>query len=315
MPLRTRRYRVAFTLIELLVVIAIIAVLIALLVPAVQKVRESAARTQCANNLKQWGLALHNFESARGILPASRYPLTGQPGTKHGWPAYVLPYIEQGNVPILLDYDFFAMENWPALKVQLKLFHCPTNPGPRVLTNFVVSAATTGSTVVTIPEAATYDYTNTWGLHSTLVAAGSTLLDPPLPDSGTSRRGVISDSEIRILEVTDGTSHTILLIEDAGRPQLWRKGQPVPAMTTSGPLWGDNAKLATINGAQLDGTDLGPCAVNCNNDYEVYSFHPDGANTLFTDGSVRFLSTGVQTRTIAKLVTRSNGEVFRSDEY
>ncbi len=101
------RSRPAFTLIELLVVIAIIAILIALLVPAVQKVREAAARTQCQNNLKQIGLALHNFHGAQNTFPASGWTTVG-PGNPNGkavgWRPLILPYLEREDLQRLFDF-------------------------------------------------------------------------------------------------------------------------------------------------------------------------------------------------------------------
>src|SRR5437763_15746428 len=135
------RRRTAFTLIELLVVIAIIAILIALLVPAVQKVREAAARTQCINNLKQIGLALHGYHDANKVLPPGgtddRSPWgQGSPNWGSGWMAFILPYIDQG--PLYTNLRFYGDSGWGSAYddgvingANIPAYRCPSSPLPQ----------------------------------------------------------------------------------------------------------------------------------------------------------------------------------------
>jgi prepilin-type N-terminal cleavage/methylation domain-containing protein/prepilin-type processing-associated H-X9-DG protein len=315
-PLRslTLPARQAFTLIELLVVIAIIAILIGLLLPAVQKVREAAARLQCQNNLKQIALALHNHELAEGTFPRSN--TTAAPF--HGWAALVLPYLEQENVrnSYTLSANWYDPPNATARSASVKTFLCPSTPNAgRVGSSGVVGVA--GSPF----SGAAWDYTNVSVVTLPLLA----YLNYPNPAGYSSIwRGVMSSTGSRVADITDGLSNTLLVTEDAGRPDYWVKGRRVtdrvpisfgdtPGVAVGG-VWADHQKGFGIEGTSADGfTVVGECAVNCNNSYEVYAFHPGGANAALADGSVRFLRDSMSIRTLAALTTRAAGEVLPPD--
>jgi prepilin-type N-terminal cleavage/methylation domain-containing protein/prepilin-type processing-associated H-X9-DG protein len=293
---RMTREPAGFTLIELLVVIAIIGVLISLLLPAVQKVREAAARAQCLNNLKQIGLALHNYHDTQKHFPPSD---TNRPERRHSWVTFILPFLEQG--PLYSRYNFKAdwydLRNQPVVSTQLQLLQCPSAPFQNRIDPAYPSLPACG------------DYNATNGVEPGLVAAGFV---PP-----TDLRGVLlSNQTTRITDITDGTSSTILITEDAGRPQLWNAGKPVPGGYAAGGAWADRRGPFTLSGSSLDGTTpFGPCGINCTNDNEVYSFHTGGADALFVDGSVRFIYSTVSIRTLAALITRSGGEVAPSSDF
>src|SRR5262245_7482973 len=209
-----RTNRKAFTLIELLVVIAIIAILIALLVPAVQKVREGASRTQCLNNLKQMGIALHAFHDARKFFPpggvTKAIPALGVPsGLQHGWAVFILPFIEQGNLArqYRLDLDFRAAGNAAVVGTPLQIFSCPSSP------TFGGFQTLTPSGFGTV-KLAVGDYGVNNAINSALAPLG-------LIQAVGNYLGVMRVDELRRLaEVMDGTSNTLVITEDAARPEL-----------------------------------------------------------------------------------------------
>ncbi len=304
-----RRLRPAFTLIELLLVIAIIAVLIGLLLPAVQKVREAANRLKCTSNLKNLGLALHQFENTHGKFPPSQItgglPEAGVTvAVNHGWGVFMLPYIEQQALAekYFWNLRFSDPKNQPVATAQLKVVQCPSVEPDRFMTSEVW--APYGG------KAACTDYGPTAYVHATL-------LDLGLVDRVGNAQGVMSQNFMtRLRDITDGTSHTILLAEDAGRPKEWRLGRPGRDQAIIGGPWAGYGNQLFVAGSPPDGSSTpGPCAINCNNDRQIYSFHPGGANIVLADGSVRFLKAGLDIRILARLVTRAGGEVVSASDY
>jgi prepilin-type N-terminal cleavage/methylation domain-containing protein/prepilin-type processing-associated H-X9-DG protein len=307
-PLRNRS---AFTLIELLVVIAIIAILIGLLLPAVQKVREAAARSKCSNNLKQIGLAFHNYESANQVFPPA-YTLTASPFIAHAWGPYILSHIEQSG--LASNYNFLTQlntaGNQAVITTHLKIMQCPSTPEPNRLYTMPVpaNAIFPGSPAITY-QASASDY----GVTTGILGSGWDIMVGP-PASGE-RHGLLRANELPHTQmITDGLSNTIMLGEIAGRPFIYRNGQKINGGFTTGAGWGDPFNGENwFAGSQANGVaSPGPCIINCTNESGrgLYSFHTNGAHVLLGDGSVRFLSQSTPARIVAFMVTRQKGEVI-----
>jgi prepilin-type N-terminal cleavage/methylation domain-containing protein/prepilin-type processing-associated H-X9-DG protein len=306
-----RQGRRAFTLLEVLTVLAILAALLGLLLPAVQRAREAADRLRCAHNLRQLGLALHQFAGDRGAFPPGAvygpFPETGvTTDAAHGcWP-FLLPYLEQQGLAdrYRWDVDFFDPANQPAVATPLKVLQCPA-AADRVV------AAGQGDGVFTDGRVgACADYSPVASVSPGLAALG--LIDPPLKYQGA----LPVNARVRPVEISDGTSSTLLVAEDAGRPQLWRAGRSVPGLFGYGGPWASAVNPVVILGSSADGSAVpGSCALNCTNNRQPYSFHPGGCNFLFADGAVHVLRAGMDIRVLAALATRAGGEAVPAGDW
>jgi prepilin-type processing-associated H-X9-DG protein len=217
-----------------------------------------------------------------------------------------------------------------AVANQIKTFQCPTTPTPdRIDPNFPPAPVPGVPIPATGPKwpAAMADYAAVAGISSNLWTATQgrpPVLTTPRTDTDGVFQGNANAGLRRVEEITDGTSNTLLLVESAGRPQIWRAGVMVPGSgepgytSTTGVTLSAWAAVNTFafRGYTADGvTQPGPCAVNCSNYWAVYGFHTGGANVGFADGSVHFLRDSVAIDVFAALCTRAGGEVIPASGY
>jgi prepilin-type processing-associated H-X9-DG protein len=289
--------RRAFTMIELIVVIMMMVVLIALLMPAVMRARASAIRTQCANNLRQISIALHNYHALQmSFPPGIESDRPGQPYPFTSWLTLLLPYLEQDALWSQTDAAYKS-DPWPfddpphiGLDTPIKVFGCPADP--RVF------------------EA--HDTHQGYRVASTsYVGVLGTAWNHP--------DGVLfQDSNVRVTDITDGTSNTLIVGERPPSPDFWY-GWWYAGSGQSGTGSGD--MLLGVTDRYLGGGYASDCPLvtyqfqegQLGNECDVFHFwslHPDGAHFIFADGSVHFLSYR-SAPLLPALATRAGGEVSR----
>jgi prepilin-type N-terminal cleavage/methylation domain-containing protein/prepilin-type processing-associated H-X9-DG protein len=332
-----RPSRYGFTLIELLVVIAIIAILIGLLLPAVQKVREAAARMTCSNNLKQLALACHNFEGTEGSFPPAltqdRIPPPSGPFQGHSVFYFLLPYIEQDNLFRSMDAavplnNRSATQTGGRAATPVKTFVCPSdvfplgNPHPHPSTGTpaeyygVTSYRANGGSRPIFATSSTND--------GVFMATGSAARRAPTAPPGT---------RVRLAEILDGTSQTICFAEgshfdpnfDTFTAAGWNSGSTMAGWSRWYPAGGDPGLgnlmcggFAPIN-YRIPWRHGQPGAPTTQSAWFVFqdqrlsaisSQHPGGANVSFCDGSVRFLPDSTPQSVLVLYCTRADGQVI-----
>jgi prepilin-type N-terminal cleavage/methylation domain-containing protein/prepilin-type processing-associated H-X9-DG protein len=301
---RMPRSRRGFTLIELLVVIAIIAVLIGLLVPAVQKVRSSAARLQCQNNLKQIGIACHNYHDTQQGLPPGYYATAPYPDTSPGWGwgAFLLPFLEQDALARQINFGT-PIQNVAAAQTPVKLYLCPMDmalPTPFTLTDAFGTA---------ICSVAPSSYAATVGPDADEADA--------FDGSGIFYR----NSRTRFTDIMDGTSQTVMIGDRAwAQTQGTWVGAPSGAITRAGtrnPWPNATASAAVLVQAHNNWINIRTDADGGLDDFS--SNHPGGVNLLFADGAVHFLrditADGAERRAFWALGTRAAGDFTTGIDY
>jgi prepilin-type processing-associated H-X9-DG protein len=281
-------------LIELLVVIAIIAILIGLLLPAVQKVREAAARMKCQNHLKQFGIALHAYHDTNNRLPpGGSGPASGSfvsLGGNLGFQFHILPYVEQQNLYTSgsITANFDVAPNLALASVVVPIYQCPSAPvtdsqntsQPGKTIHYYGNMGPKGTNAATNTA---YNYSNTGG------------------HGGFSLQGVLSvNSQVRLTDINDGTSNTFMVGEiswqKANTYRPWHRGWDGSAMGSAKNV------VNAINTAPYNGS-------NNFNEVSFGSQHSGGANFALADGSVRFVTDGVSMAAYLAAASRDGGEI------
>jgi|694.fasta_scaffold58973_6 prepilin-type N-terminal cleavage/methylation domain-containing protein len=314
-----------FTLVELLVVIAIIGGLIGLLLPAVQSARESARRSSCSNNLRQFGIATHNMIDTKNSLPAAAYTTDstnitlfpqapkGNPYRKeHSWRTNIMPFMEEANLveTYSLDSNWWEGTNLSISQQNLSIFICPSSKGDGI-TSVPISPDTDSirPAFVSPEKLGRTDY-------ETITGVKKNVISPDLY-SVNGDGCLVKDKTTPISAITDGLSKTLLFVECAGRPQIYRQKVASTVETNQCVGWADNLgpfKLDPMNSNGIKTPKASPndgVPMNATNDGEAYSFHPNGINVVFADSSTKLLSEQIDLKVFCGIITRGHGESVR----
>lgn len=346
---RNRGRQAGFTLIELLVVIAIIAVLIALLLPAVQQAREAARRSQCKNNLKQMGLALHNYHEAHSVFPPAYVGAVGTSGTAFGvsypddngngpsgfaWGTLLLPQLDQAPLYNQLNFSTacWSPGHAQAARTKVSVFLCPSASGGS--DGFVVNRWTSGSSASPhnpqpfVPQLffAHAHYVTNAGIHQPWGRDPAYSSDFALPEpilatgrSVTQDGPFYRNSRIRVADVSDGLSSTVFLGEHSSilSDKTWYGTVPYAATCPKGTWPSDCNSAGCLVGVHSgpDTHDHPQVIIHAPNHPfghtdEMYSEHVGGAHILLGDGSVRFISEFIDGFVWVGLSTRNGSEVI-----
>ena len=289
--------RRAFTLIELLVVIAIIAVLIALLLPAVQQAREAARRSQCKNNLKQLGIAMHNYHDTFGTFPMGVFNYQSVPtDNRLCFFQSILPYVDQAPMSNLVNFNTGSYVSFVATNslifTKVPVFMCPTDPN--------------GGNLGSLPQPR--------GFHANyLPVQGSTAFTSPYASNGM----FFTISSVRIRDITDGTTNTAMMAELLNSPDdatvYQRRGQvweSYDGNTLISTLYPPNTTITDVIPTGCKDSQRAPCTTSGNPVLSARSMHTGGAHTVLADGSVKFVSNNINTLIWNYAGARADGNVL-----
>lgn len=302
----------AFTLVELLVVIAIIGILVGLLLPAVQAAREAARRMQCANNLKQIGLGLLNYESAYRRYPkggAGAVSLTNATTIARmrlSWGAAILPFIEENNIydQIDLRLPYIHPNNFAAGRTTVKTYICPTSPRQELLRP--------NGDALSAPELyARTDYGGNYGERSLRCHPQNCQNNYQTGGGGRGTLMLGTDQDVAIKDITDGMSNTVMVGEAPeglhsiwiGHKNVFDQSVPLDARVSDASTW--TPCLTPFKSTQGNFCDFGQ---------EFHSYHSGGSNFAIADGSTHFLANQTDFKIFAAMLSRSGGEVVGSWE-